>query len=370
MTHIQYPDATAIGPLMIDIEGVELSEEDRQLIANPLVGGLILFSRNYTNPDQLKQLIASVRELKPQLLIAVDHEGGRVQRFRSDFTRIPAMARLGKYYDLLNQTEQGDCNEALKLSADIGWLLASELIDYDIDFSFAPVLDIDYGVSEVIGDRAFHTDPKIATALCQAFIEGMREAGMASTGKHFPGHGFVAADSHLEIPVDPRALADIIETDATVFGSLIRGGLDAIMPAHIIYEQIDPNAAGFSNFWLQTILREQMQFEGVIFSDDLGMAGAAAAGDYQQRAQAALDAGCDMVLVCNDRDGANKVLAYLKEQALSKPQAFSERLTRMKANQVTKDVDHDRRTLVRNQIDQLLAKTNDNLIIKANNQAT
>lgn len=291
------------GPLMLDLLGPTLEAEERELLAHPLVGGVILFSRNYAEPAQLRALVAEIHALRtPRLLVAVDHEGGRVQRFRDGFTRLPPVGRLGALYDR-------DPAAARSAAHSLGWLMAAELRAYDVDFSFAPVLDLDYGISEVIGDRAFHREPTVVAELAHAYARGMDAAGMAATGKHFPGHGAVAADSHTALPVDGRTFEAIFERDIRPFAELIHGGLAGIMPAHVIYEQVDACAAGFSRFWLRNVLRERLGFDGVIFSDDLDMAAACAAGDaYVDRAYAALEAGCDMVLVCNNRAAAVEVI--------------------------------------------------------------
>lgn len=292
------------GALMLDVAGLALTEEDKTLLQDPVVGGLILFSRNYNSPEQLAELVAEIRACAPDMLIAVDQEGGRVQRFREGFVRLPSMASLGKLY--LQEPVQ-----ALAAAKELGWLMASELIAYGLDISFAPVLDLDFGVSEVIGDRAFSDRAQIAVELSTAFVKGMREAGMASTGKHFPGHGWVVADSHLEIPVDERSLEEVEALDMAVFAQLIDQGLDAVMPAHVIYRKVDSQPAGFSEFWMQDILRQKLSFDGVIFSDDLTMEGASVAGGYPDRAAVALQAGCDMLLVCNNREAALEVRDYL-----------------------------------------------------------
>lgn len=289
--------------LMLDIEGPSLSAEEREMLTHPGVGGLILFARNYVSPPQLDQLVAEIRAVNPAILLAVDQEGGRVQRFRDGFTRLPPMAALARVYD--NDAERG-CLQARQLGA----LMAAELVAHDIDISFAPVLDLDFGHSSVIGDRSFHADVDSLVSLAAAFIEGMADAGMAATGKHFPGHGFVAADSHLELPLDERSLAELEAADMRPFITLMPK-LAGMMLAHIVYSQVDARPAGFSRQWLQQILRQQLGYRGLIFSDDLSMAGAAVVGDYAERAAAALDAGCDMVLVCNDRHGACAVLDYL-----------------------------------------------------------
>ena len=297
----------SLGPIMLDVDGLELTAEDKEVLQHPLVGGVILFTRNYQSMEQLASLVKSIHALRsPRLLIAVDHEGGRVQRFREGFSRIPPMARFGEVYEK-------DKKKARSLSHLCGWMMAIELRAIDIDFSFAPVLDLDYGVSSVIGDRAFHSHPDVVSDLTHAFIEGMHEAGMAATGKHFPGHGFIEADSHVAMPVDHRSYDDIYAKDIAPFRALIKKDLAAIMPAHVIYDNVDPNPAGFSKFWLQDVLRKRLNFQGVIFSDDLDMKGASVVGEnYAERARAALDAGCDMALVCNNREGALQVLNGIK----------------------------------------------------------
>lgn len=315
-----------IGPLMLDIEGTVLSEDEKKRLANPLVGGLILFSRNFSSPTQLKQLIQTIRELAPNILIAVDHEGGRVQRFKEGFTVLPPMATLGKLFDRSPE-------DALQKAKDFGWIIGSELLAYDIDLSFAPVLDRDHGVSGVIGDRAFSRDADTIIELTSAFVDGLHEAGMAATGKHFPGHGGVAADSHHEIPEDKRSLKALQDDDLYIFNALIcdEQKLDAVMPAHVIYSSVDKLPAGFSSIWLQKILRKEFDFDGVIFSDDLAMEGASVAGSFAERAKAALNAGCDMVLVCNHPEGAKEVLNYLETLNQASPQIFvNKRLSSMR----------------------------------------
>ena len=289
--------------LMLDLEGLQVSDVEKDLLSHPGTGGLILFTRNYQDRQQLAELVRQIRAVRPEILIAVDQEGGRVQRFRDGFVRLPPMAALGRRYD---QTPQLAMAEASL----VGELMASELTELDIDLSFAPVLDLDYGTSTVIGDRSFHGDADAMIALAGAFIDGMSAAGMAATGKHFPGHGHVVADSHLELPVDPRPLAEIEAADLRPFVALAQK-LDGIMPAHVIYSAVENQTAGFSRYWLQSRLREQMGFRGVIFSDDLSMAGAHGVGGYAERARAALAAGCDMVLACNNRTGAEQVLDFL-----------------------------------------------------------
>ena len=294
----------AIGPVVLDLLGPVLSIEEKQLLAHPAVGGVILFSRNIESYQQLQQLIASIRDVRQELLICVDQEGGRVHRCREGFTRIPPMQVFDRLY-AENETD------ALALARNCGWLLASELLAVDIDFSFAPVLDVDKEFCSVIGDRSFSSDPDRVFSLGQAFIAGFKEAGMAVTGKHFPGHGSVRGDSHLELPIDGRSWQEIQQHDLVPFSKLCQQ-LDAVMPAHILFPQVDDQApVGFSSFWLNHILRQQMGYKGVIFSDDLSMIGATSVGDYTARARLALGAGCDMVLVCNNRPGAIEVLQNL-----------------------------------------------------------
>jgi beta-N-acetylhexosaminidase len=302
---------TPLGPLMIDIEGVELSQIDRDVLRHPLVGGVILFSRNYQSIEQVSQLSKAIHALRGEpLLIAVDHEGGRVQRFRDEFTCIPCMQSLGQAY-------QEDTQRGLEQAQQVAWLMAMELRQVGVDFSFAPVLDLDYGCSEVIGDRAFSADQGIVAQVAEAFQQGLQMAGMASVGKHFPGHGAVAPDSHVAIPVDERPLEEIMQHDVYPFKQLIQAGMKGIMPAHVIYRQVDALPAGFSEYWLKDVLRQQLAFQGAIFSDDLTMHGASVIGDYQQRAKQALMAGGDMALVCNNRTAVEQVIDGLSGMDIS-----------------------------------------------------
>jgi len=290
---------------MLDLRGQQLEDDECEILRHPLVGGVILFSRNYLDPDQLSGLCAGIHALRnPPLLIAVDHEGGRVQRFHEHFTALPPCRCYGEQYDI--NEEKG-----LYLSEQGGWLMAAELLAVGVDFSFAPVLDLDKGISSVIGNRAFHRHEDIATILAKRFVRGMKQAGMASVGKHYPGHGSVSQDSHHETPVDDRRYEDIAMSDLLPFERLIQAGLTAVMPAHVVYSKVDSKPAGYSSIWLQQVLRRQLGFQGVIFSDDISMEGAGVAGDYGDRVRAALNAGCDMVLICNNQQAAVKVLDEL-----------------------------------------------------------
>jgi len=292
---------------MVDVHGFELTDHERQRLQHPSVGGVILFARNFSDRAQLSALCRAIRDVRDEpLLIAVDHEGGRVQRFRNDgFTVLPCMRALGELWDAQPQ-------EAMQAATAVGYILAAELRACGVDLSFTPVLDLDYGVSQVIGDRAFHRDPAVVTSLARALMQGLSKAGMAACGKHFPGHGAVEADSHHAIPVDDRTLEEILAEDAAPYRWLGDLVLPSIMPAHVIYPRVDDAPAGFSRFWIEEILRTQLSYDGVVFSDDLTMEGATVAGDILARANAALGAGCDMVLVCNRPDMADELLARLE----------------------------------------------------------
>lgn len=292
---------------MLDIEGTELRPADRSLLAEPAVGGVVLFSRNYESAGQLTDLVSAIRAIRsPPLLIGVDHEGGRVQRFRDGFTRIPPMRQLGRRYD-------ADPVEAQEAARVAGWLMASELRSVGIDLSFAPCVDLDWSVSDVIGDRAFHSDPDVVAELAGAFCRGLHSAGMAPVAKHFPGHGAVVADSHEALPVDRRPYGDLMD-DMRPYESLINmRRLPAVMLAHVVYAETDPKPAGFSSYWIGNQLRSQLGFDGAVFSDDLSMKAAAGFGSMPTRAGAALEAGCDMVLICNDRPAAQETVVALAE---------------------------------------------------------
>ena len=290
---------------MMGLRGFTIDAEERELLLHPLVGGVILFTRNYSEPEQLRRLTDELHALRsPRLVVAVDQEGGRVQRFRDGFTRLPAVRNLGIVYD----RDQG---EAISLAKTSGWLMAIELRAMGVDISFAPVLDLDHGISGVIGNRAFHRDPHIVSELARAYAIGMRRAGMAATGKHFPGHGSVAEDSHHSLPVDARTFETIQRHDLQPFRHLVGHGLAGMMAAHIVFPKVDEQPAGFSGFWIQNVLRRRLNFQGIVFTDDIDMAGAIVAGPAEVRARAALDAGADMVLACNERETIVRILDQL-----------------------------------------------------------
>ncbi len=306
--------------MVVDVLGATLTDEDRARLRHPAAGAVILFARNYENSDQLAALTADIeRQREPVLPICVDHEGGRVQRFRDGFTAIPPMRTLGKLWDR-------DRDTAKEAAASIGYIIAAELGAHGVDFSLAPVLDLDYGGSSVIGDRALHFDPTAVGALGACLVKGLAQGGVAAVGKHFPGHGYAEADSHVAVPRDERTFKDIARKDIAPYKAAIDAGLAAVMPAHVIYPAVDSQPAGYSAHWLQDVLRKQLGFNGLVFSDDLSMEGAAVAGGPPERARAALAAGCDMVLLCNNPAGLDELLGSLKDVQLAQP----ERLERMK----------------------------------------
>lgn len=293
----------------LTLDGLSLTAEEKEILQHPQVGGVVLFKYNYESVAQLLNLISQIRSVVPHLLISVDHEGGRVQRFRSGFTELPAFGKIGDVYNTNQEL-------ALNLAQQHGWLMAAELLAAGVDFSYTPVLDLAKGVSAVIGDRAFHQNPEIVTELARAYIKGMNSAGMAAIGKHFPGHGSVSIDSHIGIPVDERQFDPIENDDLIPFAKLCRTELAGIMPAHIIYPKMDLLPVGFSKLWIQDILRNKLKFQGAIISDDLTMEGAACIGDFPERARTALLAGCDQVLVCNNRNAALAILQDLERQPI------------------------------------------------------
>ena len=318
------------GPVTLDVVGLELNFEDRRRILDPLTGGVILFGRNFVSRKQLTQLAAEIKSLRPDVLISIDHEGGRVQRCRQDgFTHLPAMRKLGDLWAAKNKSAHNaeSAAQAMAAATACGYVLATELRACGVDFSFTPVLDLDFGRSAVIGDRSFSGDPQIVFALAKSLNEGLRLAGMANCGKHFPGHGWAEADSHVAIPVDERSLKQILGNDAKPYEWLDLS-LAAVMPAHVIYPKVDQQPAGFSKIWLQKILRNDLGFEGVIFSDDLSMEGASVAGSVVKGAQLALNAGCDAVLICNRPDLADQLLSKLKVSKSKKAESQT-RLNRL-----------------------------------------
>jgi beta-N-acetylhexosaminidase len=293
--------------VVLDPAGVALADDDLRRLRHPAVGGVILFARNFESPAQLQALTQDIRALRePQLLIGVDHEGGRVQRFKEGFSALPPMRSIGQLWDR-------DREAGRAVAQAVGYVIGSELAAHGLDFSFAPVLDLDYGASSVIGDRALHYDPLAVGALGAALVRGLAEGGMGAVGKHFPGHGYAAADSHTAVPTDDRPLSEIMRKDLVPYGPAIQAGLAGVMPAHVIYPKIDAEPAGYSRLWLQEILRGRLGFGGVVFSDDLSMAGASTAGGVAERAQAALKAGCDMVLLCGDAEGQDRLLRSLQD---------------------------------------------------------
>lgn len=317
-----------IGPAVIDLQGTTLSAAERGRLLHPATGGVILFSRNYRDRAQLRALISEIRDVRPDLLLCVDQEGGRVQRLREGFTPLPPMRRLGELWDR-------DAKAARAAARAAGLVIAAELAEKEIDFSFAPVLDLDYGSSTVIGDRAFHADPEAVGQLAAAFIGGLAEAGMAAVGKHFPGHGYVRADSHVDLPRDDRSLEDILKRDVLPYRAAIAAGLAGVMPAHVVYTRVDAQPAGYSAYWLREVLRGQLGFDGLIFSDDLSMRGATGAGGVAERAQLALEAGCDMVLLCNDASNQEALLESLRDAAY----VSMARVARMRAKGAPRELD-------------------------------
>ncbi|MGQ0654009.1 MAG: beta-N-acetylhexosaminidase [Betaproteobacteria bacterium] len=308
------------GPVVVDVPGTALTEDDLKRIRHPAAGAVILFARNYETPDQLTLLCEELKKQRePELPICVDHEGGRVQRFREGFTLIPPMRTLGKLWDRDRQLGK-DAATA------IGYVIASELGAHGVDFSFAPCLDLDYGGSSVIGDRALHYDPTAVGALGACLVRGLGQGGVAAVGKHFPGHGYATADSHVAAPTDDRPFAQIFRKDVLPYKAVIEAGLAGVMPAHVVYTQVDHEPAGYSKHWLQEVLRGQLKFEGVVFSDDLSMEGAAVAGGPPERARAATAAGCDMVLLCNNPQGLDELLESLKDVPLQRPERVEKML--------------------------------------------
>lgn len=319
-----------LGPVMLDIEGLALTAEDREILCHPAVGGVILFARNYADRKQLGALTASIRALRtPQLIIAVDQEGGRVQRFRDDFVELPPLARLGELHDR-------DAATALSAVEAHAFVMVSELRAHQVDLSFAPVLDLRTRDSAVIGERAFHANADVVAHLAHRYVRTMTSCGMAAIGKHFPGHGAVAADSHLELPEDLRDFDDIERSDLRPFRALLDAGLGGIMMAHIRYPKVCADVAGYSQFWIRQLLREQMHFEGAVFSDDLAMAGAAVCEHFSDRAEAALNAGCDVLLICNQRQGAIEIIDKLGHQRFPLTQS---RLMRLHARGEAASID-------------------------------
>jgi beta-N-acetylhexosaminidase len=310
-----------LGPLMVDLAGLELTLEDRDVLKHPLVGGVILFTRNYRDHDQLRRLCKDLLTLRrPRLLLAVDHEGGRVQRFRPGFTAIPPMRELGRQIE----TDPAGARAAARLQ---GLTIGRELAAFGFDLPFAPVLDRDCGVSTIIGNRAFSSDCAHIVSLARAFNAGLHEAGLSATGKHFPGHGAVAADSHLELPIDERPLAELRRTELKPFAAMIKAGLESVMMAHVRYTQVDELPASLSKIWIRDILRKRMGFRGAVFCDDLSMNGAAVVGGYEARARLALEAGCDMLPVCNHRAGVLELLDTLRDVRPTK--TISDRLKKL-----------------------------------------
>jgi beta-N-acetylhexosaminidase len=295
----------SLGPLMMDLKGLQIAPEEREMLRHPLIGSVILFARNFVDSPQLAQLVAEIHAIRsPALVVAVDQEGGRVQRFRTGFTQLPPLRRIGQQYDI-------DARSGLEWARQLGWLMAAELRAHGVDLSLAPCVDLDYGASEIIGDRAFHSHSDVVGQLAVSYMHGMKDAGMAATAKHFPGHGAVVADSHLALPVDRRPIEDMTD-DLAPYRRLIANGLPAVMVAHVLFPEVDSVPASMSNRWIRGVLRGDLRFQGAVFSDDLSMAGAAAAGDIVTRAERALAAGCDVLPVCNNPAGVVTLLNQLK----------------------------------------------------------
>jgi beta-N-acetylhexosaminidase len=325
-----------LGPVVVDVIGKVLLPEDRTRLLHPAVGAVILFARNYESPEQIAELTAQIRALRtPELLICVDHEGGRVQRFRAGYTKMPSMAVLGQQWDR-------DPAAARQRAEAGGFIIACELASSGVDFSFTPVLDLEFGRSGVIGDRAFHRDPEAVSELAGALIAGLEQGGLSCVGKHFPGHGYAQEDSHVAIPIDTRTLDEIRVRDLIPYQRLV-SVLGGVMPAHVRYPSVDPHPAGFSAFWLQRVLRQELGFGGAVFSDDLSMEGASVAGGIVARAQAALDAGCDMAVVCNQPAAADELLAGLNVQQSALRDERLQRLRARRAFPSLQAAQHDRR---------------------------
>ena len=319
------------GPVVVDVLGPVLTDEDKERIRHPAAGAVILFARNYENPEQLAALTADIeRQREPAVPVCVDHEGGRVQRFKEGFTAIPPMRTLGKHWDR-------DREKGRDLATSIGYIIASELGAHGVDFSFAPVLDLDYGGSSVIGDRALHFDPTAVGSLGACLVKGLAQGGVAAVAKHFPGHGYAEADSHVAVPRDDRTFKEIARKDIAPYKTVIEAGLAGVMPAHVIYPQVDPQPAGYSAHWLQDVLRKQLGFQGIVFSDDLSMEGAAVAGGPPERARAAIAAGCDMVLLCNNPAGLDALLQSLADVPLAN-QAGLDRMRKQGGRDLRKSV--------------------------------
>ena len=339
------------GPVVVDVVGTALTDDDIKRIRHPAAGAVVLFARNYENPEQLRLLCEDIeRQREPALPICVDHEGGRVQRFKDGFTRIPPMRTLGKLWDR-------DREIGRAAATAIGYVIAAELAAHGVDFSFAPCLDLDYGGSSVIGDRALHFDPTAVGALGACLVRGLAQGGVAAVAKHFPGHGYAEADSHVAVARDDRSFKEIARKDIAPYKTVIDAGLAAVMPAHVIYPQVDPEPGGYSKHWLQTVLRGQLGFKGLIFSDDLSMEGAAVAGGPPGRARAAIAAGCDMVLLCGNPEGLDRLLDSLNDIQLVNVEGW-EKMRRQGGRDLRKSVAY-------REAGELLQKTNPPLAMLA-----